>query len=112
MTRLATPAPSPGQIVHVRSRQYLVEGTTPPAVPGEQTLVRLSCIDDDAQGAPLEVLWESELDAMPVGRPTWQRAAERGFDAPQMFASYLHALRWNTVTSTNPKLFQAPYRAG
>jgi superfamily II DNA or RNA helicase len=112
MTSLATPAPEPGQIVRVRSRQYLVEATTPPPAPGEQTLVRLSCLDDDAQGVPLEVLWESEIDALPVGRPTWQRAAERGFDAPQMFASYLHALRWNTVTSTNPKLFQAPYRAG
>ncbi len=112
MMRLATPAPEPGQIVRVRSRQYLVEATTSPPSPGEQTLVRLSCLDDDAQGTPLEVLWESEFDAQPVGRPTWQHAAERGFDTPQMFASYLHALRWNTVTSTNPKLFQAPYRAG
>jgi len=112
MTVLASVAPQPGQIVRVRSRQYLVEATTPPPIPGHQTLVRLSCLDDDAQGMPLEILWESEIDAVPVGRPTWQRAAERGFDAPQMFASYLHALRWNTVTSTNPKLFQSPYRAG
>jgi phosphatidylserine/phosphatidylglycerophosphate/cardiolipin synthase-like enzyme len=99
VTVLATAAPQPGQIVRVRSRQCLVEATTPPPAPGERTLVRLSCLDDDAQGTTLEVLWESEVDAVPVARPTWQRAAERGFDAPQLFASYLHALRWNTVTS-------------
>ena len=27
------------------------------------TLVRLSCLDDDAQGQPLEVLWEKEVDS-------------------------------------------------
>ncbi len=104
--------PSPGQIVRARSRQYLVEAVIPPPKPGDQTLVRLSCLDDDAQGVPLEVLWESEIDAVLAGPPTWRRVAERGFDPPAWFSAYLHALRWNTVTSTNPKLFQAPYRAG
>lgn len=31
--------------------------------PGDSTLVRLSCLDDDAQGHLLEVLWEQEVDA-------------------------------------------------
>lgn len=103
--------PTPGQIVRARSRQYLVEAVTPPPKPGDQTLVQLSCLDDDAQGVPLEILWESEIDAVPAGPPTWQHVAERGFDPPAWFSAYLHALRWNTVTSTNPKLFQSPYRA-
>ena len=38
--------------------------------------------------------------------------ASRGFDDPRRFSAYLHALRWNCVTSTDPKLLQAPYRAG
>ena len=52
----------PGTLVRVRSRQYLVEEVSPASNPGEQTLVRLSCIDDDSQGASLEVLWEKEVD--------------------------------------------------
>ena len=38
--------------------------------------------------------------------------ARRGFDAPARFAAYLHAQRWSCVTSTNPRLLQAPFRAG
>ena len=38
--------------------------------------------------------------------------AHKGFDAPHVFSAYLHALRWNLVTSTNPRLFQSPHRAG
>ncbi len=104
-------APKPGDIVSVRTRQYLVEDVQP-GDGGDLTLVRLSCLEDDAQGVPLEVLWEAEVDAHPAKGDAWTRVAERGFDNPRTFAAYLHALRWNTVTSTNPKLFQAPYRAG
>jgi hypothetical protein len=54
--------PQTGQIVRVRQRLYLVESTSPPQKAGESTLVSLSCVDDDAQGQPLEVLWEREID--------------------------------------------------
>lgn len=52
--------PQPGQVVRVRSRQYLVADVVPPPRPADQHLVRLSCLDDDAQGQPLEALWEKE----------------------------------------------------
>jgi len=102
----------PGRIAHVRSRQYLVERVTPPASHGESTLVALSCLEDDALGDRLEVLWECEIDARVLGRSTWEHVAEHGFDRPELFSAYLHTLRWNCVTSTDPTLFQAPYRAG
>jgi hypothetical protein len=101
-----------GQIVRVRSRQYLVEEVVPPPEPKHDTLVRLSCLADDAQGEPLEVLWEREVDAQIIGATPWEVIAQRGFDEPELFSAYLHTLRWNCVTSTNPNLFQAPYRAG
>src|SRR5437867_2876149 len=104
--------PGPGQIVRVRSRQYLVEEVVPPPEPAQQTLVRLSCLDDDAQGASLEVLWEMEVDAQVLDGTPWAAVAQRGFDPARVFSAYLHTLRWNCVTSTNPRLFQAPYRAG
>ena len=104
--------PEPGTLVRIRSRQYLVEDVSPGATTNEQTLVRLSCIDDDSQGAPLEVLWEKEVDRQIIAASSWKDIAKRGFDPPKQFSAYLHTLRWNLVTSTNPRLFQAPYRAG
>jgi SNF2 family DNA or RNA helicase len=101
-----------GQIVRVRSRQYLVEEVTQPLEPDGDTLVRLSCVEDDAQGQQLEVFWEREIDAKILGGANWETILHRGFDDPRYFSAYLHTLRWNCVTSTNPKLFQAPYRAG
>ena len=104
--------PATGDIVRVRSRQYLVEGVDPPPKSGDSTRVRLSCIEDDAQGEPLEVLWEREVDARLLRQTDWDRIASRGFDEPRLFSAYLHTLRWSCVTATDPKLFQAPYRAG
>ena len=104
--------PEPGAIVHVRQRLYLVEQIIAPPNVGDATLVRLSCVDDDAQGQALDVLWEHELDAEIRGGENWQRLAERSFDPAKRFAAYLNTLRWNCVTSTDPKLFQSPFRAG
>src|SRR5262245_47371654 len=43
---------------------------------------------------------------------SWQEIASRGFDPPKLFSAYLHTLQWNCVTSTDPNLFQSPFRAG
>jgi hypothetical protein len=103
--------PQPGQAVRVRSRQYLVEDVVPPPNPADQTLVRLSCLDDDAQGQELEVLWEKEVDARVVSDEAWRAVGKKGFDEPRLFAAWLNTLRWNCVTSTDPRLFQSPWRA-
>jgi SNF2 family DNA or RNA helicase len=42
-----------------------------------------------------------------LGRPRGQ-----GVDQPRQFAAFLHTLRWNCVTATDPNLSQAPFRAG
>lgn len=106
------PPPEPGQLVFVRQRRYLVEETVAPPVPGDTTLVRMACVDDDAQGQALEVLWESEVDAMVLSAEAWDGLASKGFDPPDHFAAYVHTLRWNSVTATDSRLFQAPFRAG
>lgn len=104
--------PSIGQIVAVRQRLYLVEHFVGPVKPGDSALVRLACVDDDAQGQTLEVLWEKELDRQILSGEAWDSIATRGFDPPRKFAAYLHTLRWNCVTSTDPNLLQSPFRAG
>jgi SNF2 family DNA or RNA helicase len=69
-------------------------------------------VDDDAQGTPLEVLWEKEVDSKLLTRESWRRIAAKGFDPPRLFSAYLNTLQWNCVTSTDPNLFQSPFRAG
>ena len=59
---LSVALPEPGQIARVRQRLYMVERSTPGPSAADSTLVGLSCVDDDAQGQPLEVLWEREID--------------------------------------------------
>ena len=42
----------------------------------------------------------------------WEDVARKGFDDSRLFAAYLNTLKWNCVTSTDPRLFQSPFRAG
>lgn len=106
------PTPSKGCVVYCRSHHHLVEQVWPPEEEGRDTVVRLACLDDDANGQIAEVFWEREVDARVLGQSTWEVIGQRGFDDPLVFSSYLHTLQWNCVTSTDPGLFQAPLRAG
>lgn len=108
--RVAVPRPS--AVVFVRQRRYLVDDVIPPPIPGEHHVVRMSCIEDDAQGQPLEVIWERETDGQILPPENWDQLATRGFDPPEQFAAYFNTLQWNCVTSTDAKLLQAPFRAG
>lgn len=110
--KMTASAPAPGRIALVRQRNYLIEKVTPPPSSGEMTLVDLSCVDDDAQGQPLSVLWEGELDAEVREDDGWDNVAAKDFDDPALFAAYLRTRSWNCVTATDPTLFQAPFRAG
>ena len=107
-----TEAIAPGQVARVRQRTWLVEEVVKSRRSADSTLVRLSCVDDDNQGQPLEVLWEKELDPQVLTGEAWEAVASKGFDDSRLFAAYLNTLKWNCVTSTDPKLFQSPFRAG
>jgi len=104
--------PEPGELVLVRARRWLVEEVITPPTPGQSCLLRLACADDDAQGQTLEVFWDFEVDRCILEGEGWAEVAARGFDPPLHFAAFLYTLRWSCVTATNPKLFQAPFRAG
>ena len=110
-TTATTRIPEPGAIARVRQRLYLVEDVLPAPRPGDATVVRMSCVDDDNQGQALDVLWELELDAQIVHAESWESLVNRGFDPPDQFGAYLNTLRWNCVTSTDASLLQSPFRA-
>ncbi len=100
--------PEPGSFVRVRQRRWLVEQCTPFDT---LTALDLACVEDDAQGERLSVIWEAEPDARVLHDERTSKPAKNP-DPPERFAAYLHALRWSCVTSTDPTLFQAPLRAG
>ncbi len=83
-----------------------------PARRAASTIVRLSCIDPDNLGRPLEVIWEKELDAEILSTESWGLLGGRGFDPPDRFSAYYHTIRWNRVTASRTDLLQAPFRAG
>lgn len=109
-SRAQREAPEPGDVVRLRHRQWLVENVTPPPEPRQLTLIKAVCLDDDNQGEVLEALWEMELGAQVVDQKMGGLGS--GVDEPRLFAAYLHALKWNSVTATDRQLFQAPFRAG
>ena len=104
-----------GAVVLVRHRPYLVLDVAEPepgAPLGEMTRAELVCLDDDAQGRRLDVLWELELGARVIEPEAHGLGKIARLDAPRDFSAYFHALKWNGVTATDGKLFQAPFRAG
>ena len=104
--------PEVGDIVQVRHRQWLVEDLVAPPEPKQQTLVKLVCLDDDNQGRSLHVLWELELGAKIMQPEVEGLGHIERVDPPRYFAAYLHALKWHSVSATDKRLFQAPFRAG
>ena len=110
--KLPERAPITGDLVQVRSRRWLVEEVVELQAPGESSIVRLACADDDVQGQSLDVFWDYELDRQILEDEGWADLAAKGFDSPRQFAAFLHTLRWHCVTATDPNLFQSPFRAG
>lgn len=104
--------PEIGSSVYIRQRQYIVEDVVTPSSSQSCHVVSLSCIEDDAQGQLLKVLWEKELDKIPDFGENWANLSTRTFDDPKVFSAFYHNLNWNSITSTDPELFQAPFRSG
>jgi superfamily II DNA or RNA helicase len=104
-----TPPPQPGQIVALRRRHWLVHEVQR-GERGDSPVVGLHCIDDDAAGEALEVLWDLEIAPRVLleDRPV----LGEGLDEPRVLGAYLNTLRWNCVSSTDKTLLQAPFRAG
>lgn len=104
--------PVAGDIVQVRQREYLVEDVRAGTGLDDATWVELSCLDDDAQGRRVGVLWELELGARIIEPSRTGLGQITRLDEPRHFGAYLHALKWGCVTATDARLFQAPFRAG
>jgi hypothetical protein len=96
-----------GKIARVRQRQYLIEKVVTDARADGHTLVQMVCMDDDAPGRPLEVLWERELGAEVIDPEIKGLGEVASLDEARVFAAYLHSMKWRSVTATDGKLFQS-----
>lgn len=104
--------PRRGDIAVVRHRQYLVDAVHPALEAMDATRVSLIGLDDDNQGRRTDVLWELELGARVLDQRAELLGEVHRLDPPRTFGAYYNALRWNRVTATDARLFQAPFRAG
>lgn len=93
--------PSQVAVLHCRSHRWQAEDVEPAETPDGDTVVRMACLDNDANCQRLEVFWAREVDAQVLGETTWDTMGQRGFDDRQVFCSYLNTLRGNCVTSTD-----------
>ena len=112
--------PEQGQLVEVRSRQYVVADVVSGSLPDgivaderdrrQQHLVSLSSIEDDGTGEELHVVWELE-----PGARLFEKAGlpePTSFDEPRRLDAFLDAVRWGAISSADTRRLQAPFRSG
>jgi SNF2 family DNA or RNA helicase len=112
--------PEQGQIITVRQRRYAVvdvQANTLPVQPlssqtwrDGQHLLTLNCIEDDALGETLQVIWEIEPGTNIEEKVSLPQP--EGFDAPERLDAFMNAVRWGAVSSADTRALQAPFRSG
>ena len=110
--------PEQGQLVTVRSRNWIVNQVESSALPttglkgfsNGQTLLSLSSIEDDGLGEELQVVWEIEPGAHVIEKVALPEPT--GFDSPVRLNAFLDAVRWGASSSADVKTIQSPFRSG
>jgi superfamily II DNA or RNA helicase len=116
-TALAT-APEQGQLVCVRSRNWIVNEVVPGTLPTAglraisepQTLVSLASVEDDGLGEEVQVVWELEPGARLIEKVALPEPT--GFDPPDQLGAFLDAVRWGASSSADVRNIQSPFRSG
>jgi ERCC4-related helicase len=117
-----TGTPEQGQLVAVRQRRWVVNDLTASAVPESpldsqfsgsrrEHLVTLSCLEDDALGEELQVIWELEPGARVLEKVDLPPTPTT-FDKPGRLDAFLDAVRWGAASSADVRALQAPFRSG
>jgi superfamily II DNA or RNA helicase len=111
--------PEVGELVHVRSRQWVVNSLKVSTLPtaalkpdfsGPQNLVSMSSVEDDGLGEELQVIWEVEPGARVIEKVAMPEPT--GFDVPEKLDAFLDAVRWGASSTADVKNIQAPFRSG
>ena len=119
MITTAVAHPEQGQMVSVRSRNWMVTEVSVSTLPPErlqtglespQHLLALSSVEDDGLGEELNVIWELEPGARVVEKVALPDPT--GFDPPDRLDAFLDAVRWGASSSADMRTIQAPFRSG
>src|SRR5438132_11332336 len=119
MTAALSGRPEQGQLVSVRSRQWIVNDVCPSTLPavalkptfaGPQHLLTLASVEDDGLGEELQVIWEIEPGAKVIEKVALPEPT--GFDPPDKLDAFLDAVRWGAASTADVKNIQAPFRSG
>ena len=119
MAAAVTGPPEQGQLVSVRSRQWIVNDVRPSTLPaaalkptfsGPQHLLTLASVEDDGLGEELQVIWEIEPGAKVIEKVALPEPT--GFDPPDKLDAFLDAVRWGAASTADVKNIQAPFRSG
>src|SRR5271154_6954994 len=111
--------PEQGQMVSVRSRNWMVTDVSASTLPPDrlqtglespQNLLTLSSVEDDGLGEELNVIWELEPGARVVEKVALPDPT--GFDPPDQLDAFLDAVRWGASSSADVRTIQAPFRSG
>ena len=114
-----TSPPEQGQLVRVRSRQWVVNEVKASNLPSpamelpvstQQNLLTLSSVEDDGLGEELQVVWEVEPGAKVIERVALPEPT--GFDSPTKLDAFLDAVRWGASSTADHKNIQSPFRSG
>src|SRR5258708_33355461 len=109
--------PEQGQMVSVRSRNWMVTDVSASTLPPDrlqtglespQHLLTLSSVEDDGLGEELQVIWELEPGARVVEKVALPDPT--GFDQPDRLDAFLDAVRWGASSSADLRNIQAPFR--
>src|SRR6266852_764929 len=119
MATAVTPNPEQGQMVSVRSRNWMVTDVSASTLPPErlqtglesqQHLLTLSSVEDDGLGEELQVVWDIEPGATVVEKVALPHST--GFDPPDRLDAFLDAVRWGAASTADVRNIQSPFRAG
>jgi superfamily II DNA/RNA helicase len=104
----------------VRQRRFVATDVAESALPDSaltpvanstEHLVTLSCLEDDALGEELQVIWELEPGARVLEKVDLPPNPTT-FDDPARLDAFLDAVRWGAASSADVKALQAPFRSG
>src|SRR5438874_7996976 len=110
--------PEQGQMVSVRSRNWMVTDVSASTLPSDrlqagleppQHLLTLASVEDDGLGEELNVIWELEPGARVVEKVALPDPT--GFDPPDRLDAFLDAVRWGASSSADVRNIQAPFRS-
>jgi hypothetical protein len=119
MSNVTPSAPEQGQLVSVRSRQWIVNDVRPSTLPaaalkptfnGPQHLLTLSSVEDDGLGEELQVIWELEPGAAVIEKVALPEPT--GFDPPDRLDAFLDAVGWGAASTADVRSIQSPFRSG